>query len=876
MKKIILVDGNNLLFRSYYATSYSGVIMRNSKGFPTNGLYGFINMMNKIIEEEKPSYIMVAFDKGKTFRHDKYDSYKAGRKEMPDDLRSQFPKAKEVLDALGIKHFEIDNYEADDIIGTLAKRVDEEDEFIATIISSDKDLLQLISDEVDVKLLKTKGSIRFNREVFKEFYKVEPINMIDLKALMGDMSDHIPGVKGIGEKTAINLLEKYKTLDNLYAHVDELTPKTKEKLENDKENAYMSYDLATIYRDVDIPFSLEDCKYKGFNRKEYIEILEELEFKSLLKKVNSIDSNTLEDNDNNDDDKNIEVKEIDVKDFDSSKDYSFYIEMDAYNYNESVIIGVSFTNDSGTCFIKGEDVVNYRELFENDTPKSTYDVKKCYILLNKLGIKLNNCNYDAMIASYLLDYKMNDDITTLMNDLNVEIKSFEDTYGTLKRRKKVELEETIKQCNLKSSFVYSTKSDFLLKIDEYGETKLFSEIEMPLAYVLIDMELTGIRVDKDYLLKLKDELEVKIKDMEEDIYNDAGCEFNISSPKQLGEVLFIKLELPYPKKRKKDETSYSTSRDILDKVSPYHPIVNKVLEYRMLTKLYANYVVGLLDKIKEDGKVHTIFNQCLTRTGRLSSTEPNLQNIPIRSDYSRLIRKAFIPEDNSIIMSSDYSQIELRVFASLSKATNLIQAFVEDKDIHSKTASDIFKVDIKDVDKSMRRTAKAVNFGILYGISSFGLSEDLKIDVGSAKKFMDNYLETYPGISEYMDKEKREAYKNGYVTTIMNRRRVIDELKSSNYMVRSGGERMALNTPIQGSAADILKKAMVDLYSEMTKRNLKSKILIQVHDELVLNVYKDELDEVKELVRDKMENVIKLDVPLKVDIETGNDWYETK
>lgn len=876
MKKIILVDGNNLLFRSYYATSYSGVIMRNSKGFPTNGLYGFINMMNKIIEEEKPSYIMVAFDKGKTFRHEKYDSYKAGRKEMPDDLRSQFPKAKEVLDALGIKHFEIDNYEADDIIGTLAKRVDEEDEFIATIISSDKDLLQLISDEVDVKLLKTKGSIRFNREVFKEFYKVEPINMIDLKALMGDMSDHIPGVKGIGEKTAINLLEKYKTLDNLYAHVDELTPKTKEKLVNDKENAYMSYDLATIYRDVDIPFSLEDCKYKGFNRKEYIEILEELEFKSLLKKVNSIDSNTLEDNNSNSDDKNIEVKEIDVKDFDSSKDYSFYIEMDAYNYNESVIIGVSFTNDSGTCFIKGEDVVNYKELFENDTPKSTYDVKKCYILLNKLDIKLNNCNYDAMIASYLLDYKMNDDITTLMNDLNVEIKSFEDTYGTLKRRKKVELEETIKQCNLKSSFIYNTKSDFLLKIDKYGETKLFSEIEMPLAYVLIDMELTGIRVNKDYLLKLKDELEVKIKDMEEDIYKDAGCEFNISSPKQLGEILFVKLELPYPKKRKKDETSYSTSRDILDKVSPYHPIVNKVLEYRMLTKLYANYVVGLLDKIKDDDKVHTIFNQCLTRTGRLSSTEPNLQNIPIRSDYSRLIRKAFIPEDNSIIMSSDYSQIELRVFASLSKATNLIQAFVEDKDIHSKTASDIFKVDIKDVDKSMRRTAKAVNFGILYGISSFGLSEDLKIDVGSAKKFMDNYLETYPGISEYMDKEKREAYKNGYVTTIMNRRRVIEELKSSNYMVRSGGERMALNTPIQGSAADILKKAMVDLYSEMTKRNLKSKILIQVHDELVLNVYKDELEEVKELVRDKMENVIKLDVPLKVDIETGNDWYEAK
>ena len=874
MKKIILVDGNNLLFRSYYATSYSGVIMRNSKGFPTNGLYGFINMMNKIIEEEKPSYILVAFDKGKTFRHKKYDEYKAGRREMPDDLRVQFPKAKEVLDAMGIKHFEIDNYEADDIIGTLAKEVDLEDEFIATIISSDKDLLQLISDEVDVKLLKTKGSIRFTRTVFKNTYKVEPINMIDLKALMGDASDHIPGVRGIGERTAINLLEKYKTLDNLYNHVDELTPKTKEKLINDKDNAYMSYDLATIYRDVDIPFSLEDCKYKGFNRDQYINILEELEFKSLLKKINTIDFNNT--NDDNNENKTIEVKKIDVKDFDSSKEYSFYIEMDGYNYNDSIIVGVSFTNESGTCFIKGEDVITYRELFENDTPKSTYDVKKCVILLNKLGIKLNNCNYDAMIASYLLDYKMNDDITTLINDWGYPIKSFEDTYGTLKRRKTVELDETIEQCNIKSGFIYKTKSDFLLIIDQYGETELFSEVEMPLAYVLCDMELTGIRVDKDYLLKLKDELEVKIKDMEQDIYKDASCEFNISSPKQLGEILFDKLEIPYPKKLKKDSRGYSTSKDILDKISPYHPIVNKVLEYRMLTKLYANYVVGLLDKIKEDGKVHTIFNQCLTRTGRLSSTEPNLQNIPIRSDYSRLIRKAFIPEDNSIIMSSDYSQIELRVFASLSKATNLIEAFKEDKDIHAKTASDIFKVDIKDVDKSMRRTAKAVNFGILYGISSFGLSEDLKIDVGSAKKFMDNYLKTYPGISEYMDKEKKEAYKNGYVTTIMNRRRVIDELKSSNYMVRSGGERMALNTPIQGSAADILKKAMVDLHREMTKRGLKSKILIQVHDELVLNVYKDELDEVKELVRDKMENVIKLDVPLKVDIETGNDWYEAK
>lgn len=875
MKKIILVDGNNLLFRSYYATSYSGVIMRNSKGFPTNGLYGFINMINKIIEEEKPNYILVAFDKGKTFRHDKYDSYKAGRKEMPDDLRLQFPKAKEVLEAMGIKHYEIDNYEADDIIGTVAKKVDLEDEFIATIVSSDKDLLQLISDEVDVKLLKTKGFIRFDKDVFKETYKVEPINMIDLKALMGDMSDHIPGVRGIGEKTAINLLEKYKTLDNLYQHVDELTPKTKEKLLDDKENAYMSYDLATIYRDVNIPFSLEDCKYQGFNKDKYIEILEDLEFKSLIKKINinsDLNNTSLikEKNSLN------ELKEITVEEFNFNEPYSFYIEMDGYNYNESNILGVSFANSSSVCFLDKDNVITHKELFENEAEKSTYDFKKAYILLNNMGISLNKCNYDAMIAAYLLDYKMSDDITVLMNDLDVDIDSYEATYGTLKRRKNVSYEETVRQCNLKSNFIYHTKGDFLLKLDEYGETNLFQEVEMPLATVLTDMELTGFKVDKNYLLELKRDLEIKINEMEKDIYKEAGCEFNISSPKQLGEVLFVKLELPYPKKRKKGDESFSTSKDILDKISPYHSIVNKVLEYRMLTKLYANYVVGILDKIKEDGKIHTIFNQCLTRTGRLSSNEPNLQNVPIRSDYTRLIRKAFIPEDDSIIMSSDYSQIELRIFAALSNTSELIQAFVDDKDIHAKTASDIFKIDIKDVDKSMRRTAKAVNFGILYGISSFGLSEDLKIDLGSAKKFIDNYLETYPGIKEYMEKEKKDAYKNGYVRTIMNRRRVIDELKSSNYMVRSGGERMALNTPIQGSAADILKKAMVDLYNEMEKRNLKSKILVQVHDELVLNVYKDELIEVKDLVKDKMENVIKLPVPLKVDIETGNDWYEAK
>ena len=874
MKKIILVDGNNLLFRSYYATSYSGVIMKNSKGFPTNGLYGFINMINKIIEEEKPNYILVAFDKGKTFRHEKYSEYKAGRREMPEELKLQFPKAKEVLDAMGIKHFEIDNYEADDIIGTLAKTVDMEDKFIATIISSDKDLLQLISKEVEVKLLKTKGFIRFDEKTFKDTYGTTPIHMIDLKALMGDASDHIQGVKGIGEKTAINLLTKYQSLDNVYEHLNEIGGKTKEKLEQGKDDAYMSYDLATIYKEVPLPFSLEDCIYKGMNIKDYKDILEELEFKSLLKKINfeSEEQQAL----NLDEDKEEKIQIVDYKNFDFNKPYSFYLEMDGYTYSKSKVIGCGFSNLKESCFMMIDELIANKEILENNIEKYTYDLKRMIILLHQYGININNCNYDSMIASYLLDYKLEDDITVLMNQFNYNCPSYEETYGTEKRKKEVNIETTKEQCINKSRFIYDTRSKILLEIDDYDETKLFNEIEMPLSLVLADMELTGIRVDKKYLLNLKEELETKMKLMQEEIYKLADGEFNILSPKQLGEVLFDKLKIEYPKKRKKDDTSYSTSKDILDKIKDKNEIVEKVLEYRNLSKLYANYCVGLLDEIREDGKIHTIFNSCLTRTGRLSSSKPNLQNIPIRSDYSKLVRKAFIPEDNSILMSSDYSQIELRVFAHMADAKNLQEAFIEDKDIHAKTASDIFKVPIEQVDKKMRRIAKTVNFGILYGISSFGLSEDLKIDVASAKEFLNNYLNTYQGIKEYMEKEKEEAYQKGYVTTIMNRRRKIDELKSSNYMVRSSGERMALNTPIQGSAADILKKAMVELYRAMQEKKLKSKILIQVHDELVFNIYNDELEIMKELVKEKMEKVVKLSVPLKVDIETGNDWYEAK
>ena len=870
MKKIILVDGNNLLFRSFYATAYQGVIMRNSKGFPTNALYGFINMMNKIIKEEEPSYILVAFDKGKTFRHDKYDEYKAGRIEMPDELRVQFPKAKEVLDAFGIKHFEIDNYEADDIIGTLARIVDEEDEFIATIVSSDKDLLQLISDEVTVKLLKQSGHIMMDRDEFMRTYQVEPARMVDLKALMGDASDHIPGVKGIGEKTAISLLAKYGSLDNLYANIESVTGKTKEKLLADKDNAYMSYDLATIYKEVPLDFTLEDCKYEITDKSKLAGILEELEFHSLLRKLDleSLVEEKSEEKDN--------TKELVIDDIEQfkNKDFAYYLETRGSIYSKSEILGIGIYDGEKGYFINKDNIEKYRDIFSSDVWKFTYDYKKSLVVLNSLDVKFKNVSFDTMIAAYLLDYVVKDDISFVARSFDYQLPIYEDTYGTDKRPIAVEEERLKEICCQKAQFIYETRERLLKELSDDGELDLFNNIEMPLAEVLADMEITGIKVDVDYLTKVEEELKEKLDAKEKEIYELAGTQFNIMSPTQLAKVLFVDLAIPYPKKVK--DNKFSTSKDILDKIKNVNPIVDKILEYRTLAKLYTNYAVGLKAEVREDGRIHTIFTQTLTRTGRLSSISPNLQNIPARAEYSALIRKAFVPDHNSKILSSDYSQVELRIFASMSKAINLINAFVNNEDIHARTAADIFKVDMSSVTKDMRRTAKAVNFGILYGISSFGLSEDLGIDVKTAKKFIDDYLETYPGIRDFQAKEIADAYANGYVRTLMNRKRVIEELKNKNYMIRSSGERMALNTPIQGTAADILKKAMVEIYREFNKRNLGSKMLIQVHDELVFNVLNDEIDEVSEIVRDIMENTFKIDVPLKVDIEIGNNWYEAK
>ena len=571
-----------------------------------------------------------------------------------------------------------------------------------------------------------------------------------------------------------------------------------------------------------------------------------------------------------------EEKTLIIKDIEEfkEKEFSFYLETRGTIYSKSTILGMGIYDGQYAYFISKEDLKKYNYIFESDFEKYTYDYKKNLVVLNNI-VNFKNVNYDTMIATYLLDYVVKDDISYVARSFDYSLKEYEELFGTDKRPKEISDDILKEEVCEKAKFIYETRKQILEKLKEEGEEELFTKIEMPLTSVLADMELTGIKVDKNYLEQVQNELKDKLDTASEEIYELAGKEFNIMSPSQLGIVLFDDLQIKYPK-RIKDNKKYSTNKEILDKIKNDHPIVNKILEYRTIAKIYTNYAIGLQEEIRSDQRIHTIFTQTLTRTGRLSSIEPNLQNIPARSEYSSVIRRAFVPDDDSVILSSDYSQVELRIFAHISKEKNLIQAFVEDKDIHTKTASDIFHVPMSEVTKDMRRNAKAVNFGILYGISGFGLSEDLGIDIKTAKNFIDNYLETYPGITKYMEQEKQNAYKYGYVKTLMNRKRVIEELKSKNYIIRSAGERIALNTPIQGTAADILKKAMVEIYDEFNKRNLKSKMLIQVHDELVFNVLKDELDIVKKIVRDIMENTFKLDVPLKVDIEVGNNWFEAK
>ena len=856
-KRAILIDGNNLLFRSYYATAYNGNLMKNSKDFPTNALYGFVNMINKILSEENPEYIMVAFDKGKNFRHDKYENYKAGRIETPNDLLKQFPYAYQILEAMGITALNLENYEADDIIGTFARMADEDDLYDATIISSDKDLLQLISKEVNVKLLKQSGYILMNTEVFRETYKCDPIKMIDLKALMGDASDNIPGVKGIGEKTAINLISEYGSLEEVYNNIDNIKGKTREKLEIDKDNAFFSKDLATICKNAPIGLSFEDIKIKPRNEEELMSIYEELEFFSFIKKEGKKEVK-----------EKVEYEIVNNK-INPKDNFAFYIEVSEENYHKSDILGMSIYDGEKVYILDKESILLNKDIFSK--AYSTYDLKKNIVVLNKLGIDIENVRIDTMISAYLLNYNVKEDISYVSNTKNYNIEFYANMI-----KKGIIQDKDIFNYNLalKSKFIYETVDEFTTELDNEDMLHLFKDIEMPLVRVLAKLEMNGIRVDTDTLDTIKGKLEEKLNVLSSKIYDLAGTQFNISSPKQLGEILFEKINLPH--KAKKGRNGYSTNHDTLMKLYDLHPIIPLILEYRNLIKLMTTYMDNLKDYVMSDSKIHTIFKQATTRTGRLSSVEPNLQNIPIRTEEGKEIRKAFLPEEDSAILTSDYSQIELRILAHISGCKNLISAFNNSEDIHTKVASDIYGVDTSLVTKTMRRTAKAVIFGIVYGISGFGLGENLDISPKEAKKYIDKYLTMYPGVKEYMDNIKMKAKEQGYVRTIMNRKREIDELKNTNYIIVKSGERMAMNTPIQGSAADIIKKAMIDVDNEMTKKGLKSKMLIQVHDELVFTVPKDEIEIMKELVRDTMENAYNLEVPLKVDVELGSNWYDAK
>ena len=839
MERIIIVDGNNLLFRSYYATAYSGNFMKNSKGFPTNALFGFANMMNKIINEENPTHILVAFDKGKTFRHDKYDFYKSGRLEMPNELKEQFPKAKEMLNAMGIKYYEIDNYEADDIIGTIAKICDNSN-YKGLIISSDKDLLQLISENVGMKLLKSKDSIRYSLNTFRRDWGIEPVNIIDLKALMGDASDNIPGVKGIGEKTALKLLQEYDDLEGIYDNISSIKGATKTKLENDRDNAFMSYEIATIYKDVPLDFNIEDLIYNGPND-SLNNIYKELEFYSLISKDNS----------------RVSINYSDVNDTLIIKgNAAYYVDIDNKNYHKGNIIGIGIYDGVNGYYVSKDNIKYIKDFLLNNT-KFTYDFKKNIVALKNIGYDTLNNQIDILLAAYLLEYNVKDDINYLALELGSNVNNDDIKVSTV----------------LKAKLIYDCKDDLIDKLNKKGMLDLFNNIEMPLSIVLADMEYTGFNVSEDILKEQGVDIKNRIDEVTLEIHNMCGEEFNISSPSQLGNILFEKLNLPHGKKTK---TGYSTSSDVLDKLKGKHPVIDKIILYRALTKLYSAYIEGLISSIYEDGKIHTIYTQTITRTGRLSSIEPNLQNIPIRSEEGRLIRKAFLPSSDSVILSSDYSQIELRILSHMANIKSLIDAFNNNVDIHTKTASDIFNVKIEDVTKEQRRMAKGVNFGIIYGISSYGLSENLNIPVSVAKEFIENYHKTYPGIKDYMNNVIDEAKAFEFVKTLFGRIRTVKEINNKNYLIRSAAERICLNTPIQGTAADIMKKAMIDVYNEFNKRGLKSKILVQVHDELVIDCKKDEIDIVKEVLRDKMCNVYKLSVNLDVDINYGADWYQAK
>ena len=896
-EKLMIIDGNSILNRAFYGLQ-GKQLLSTSDGLYTNAVYGFLNILHKYVEEEKPQYLCVAFDlKAPTFRHKEFEGYKANRKGMPPELAVQLPVIKEVLDAMNIKRLECEGFEADDIIGSVSLCAEKQGMDVI-IITGDRDSLQLATETTRIKIPTTRGgkteTDEYDKNRVMEKYGVTPLEFIDVKGLMGDTSDNIPGVPGIGEKTAISLIKEFGSIENLYKNLDKIDKKSvREKLAANREQAFLSKRLATIDRHMSELCSIEDLKRNDFNKEKLYELFKRLEFKSFIDKfgldeVQSSAHSTLQ---------TVKVECLESseglkklkEDIASQGKFGFYCLIDKIDNFDNKLVGIGFSLDekSGTyvnlngCVDEDEFLKEFKDVFENgDIKKYGHDVKNFIVYLKNKGISLEGLAFDTMIGAYLINStRATYTVSELAREyLGFEIKPIEELSG--KGKNFVAFgdmqEDVISQAACDHACAVMGIARALdEKLKEYDQESLYYDIELPLIKVLASMEYWGFKVNVEELKKFSEELEGKIELLTREIYSIAGEEFNINSTKQLGTILFEKLQLPVIKKTK---TGYSTDAEVLEELSDRHEIIRKILDYRQLVKLQSTYAEGLQHVINpRTGKIHSSFNQTVTATGRISSTEPNLQNIPIKLEMGRKIRKVFVPSSSEfMLLDADYSQIELRVLAHITNDQNMIAAFNNNEDIHTTTASQVFGVPMEEVTPLMRSRAKAVNFGIVYGIGDFSLAKDLGITRKEARRYIDSYLDKYPGVKQYMHDIVEFGKQNGYVATLFHRRRYLPELQSKNHNIRSFGERVAMNTPIQGSAADIIKIAMVKVYEELQKRNLRSRLILQVHDELIIEMHVDEKEEVTKLLKDSMENAVKLRVALNVDINSGNSWYDTK
>ena len=882
-KRLIIIDGNSIINRAFYALPD----MTNSEGLHTNAVYGFTRMLFKIIDDYKPTHISVAFDKkAPTFRHKEYADYKAGRKKMPDELGQQLQPLKELLDTFNIHRMEMAGYEADDLIGTVAK-MGEDNDFEVYIVTGDKDAIQLASNKTTTLITKKGvGEVEeYNYDSVVERYEMTPTQFIDLKGLMGDKSDNIPGVPGIGEKTGIKLIKEFSSIENIIENIDQLKGSVKKKIEENKEQAIFSKKLATIIRDVPIEISLDELSYGDYDKKAVIEEFKKFGFTTLIKQVLAMDDIEGE--------STVEEKiELKISHLDNVLEFKKEVEKTnklfiktvskVGNILEQNLMYVFLSVDGKNIYyINDEELELIKDIISNEEIKKIgYNLKDDYLAFKPYNIEINNMFFDIAIGEYLIDSKSStsyecSDIA--MKYLTKKIKSQEELLGKGAKAKKfsdLSLEELSTYFGEILNTVYNVYPMMEKTFKDMDMEYLFYDMEMPLVEVLGSMEYCGMAVDKNQLNELGNKFKEIISNLEEEIFSLAGEKFNINSPKQLGVILFEKLELPVIKKTK---TGYSTSADVLEKLRDKHEIIDKITEYRQIVKLNSTYVEGLLGIINPiSGRIHSSFNQTITTTGRISSTEPNLQNIPVKTEMGREIRKVFIADEHSKLVDADYSQVELRVLAHMSGDEHMIEAFQNDIDIHSKTASQIFGVDVNDVSSKQRSEAKAINFGIVYGKTDFGLSQDLNIPVPQAKAYIESYFANYDKIKVFMDDAIKNATDNGYALTIFNRRRYIPEINSSNFMVRNQGKRFAMNAPIQGSAADIIKIAMVNVFTRLKDENLKSRLILQVHDELIVEAVEEELDKVCNIVKEEMESAVNLQVHLDVDLNVGDSWFETK